>query len=146
VVFLINKNECFEKGLLQKTEPSLDLAKKSVKQAEFFLNEAHDLFDMKKETIAVISLYNAYFHTARALLFKDGIKERSHYCIARYLEEEYVNKKVIDKKFLNAFETIMSLRHNVQYSTEKIEIEEDLTELYNACEEFIQEIEKIIKE
>ncbi len=146
MIFLISKDECFEKGLLQKTEPSLDLAKKSIKQAEFFLSEAHDLFDMKKETMTVISLYNSYFNTARALLFKDGIKERSHYCVARYLEEEYVNKNIINKKFLNAFETIMSLRHNVQYSTEKIEIEEDLTELYNLCEEFIQVIEKIIKE
>ena len=63
VIYLINKDECFEKGLLQKEQPSLDLAKKSIKQANFFLSEAHDLFDIKKEMIAIISLYNAYFHT-----------------------------------------------------------------------------------
>lgn len=146
VISLISKDECFEKGLLQKEQPSLDLARKSIRQANFFLSEAHDLFDIKKELIAIISLYNAYFHAARAILFRDGIKERSHYCIARYLEEEYINKNLINKKFLNAFETAMSLRHNIQYSTEKIEIEENLTELYNLCEEFILEIEKVIKE
>ena len=96
-----------------------------------------ELLELGKNHIAVISLYNAYFHTARSILFKDGIKERSHYCIARYVEDEYANKKRINAKFLNGFETVMSLRHNVQYSTEKISIDEDLSELSNICEEFI---------
>ena len=145
VRYLINENDCFEKGLLRKTTPSNDLALKSKRQAEFFLKEADDLFNINKEVMAIISLYNAYFHASRALLHKDGIKERSHYCIARYLEEEYINKDLLDKMFLNAFETIMSLRNNIQYSLEKVEIEEDISNLYNLCEDYIQKIEEIIK-
>lgn len=38
----------------------------------------------------------------------------------------------------------MSIRHNVQYSTEMAEIDEDLTELSNACEELILKIEKLL--
>ena len=129
--------DCFNRGLLRKDSPSIDLAEKSLKQSEFFLKEAMELLELGKNHIAVISLYNAYFHTARSILFKDGIKERSHYCIARYVEDEYANKKRINAKFLNGFETVMSLRHNVQYSTEKISIDEDLSELSNICEEFI---------
>jgi len=75
---LINKNECFEKGLLKKDIPSLDLAKKSIKQAEFFLKETEDLIEINKKQIAVISLYNAFFHASRALLYKDGIKAIPH--------------------------------------------------------------------
>ena len=90
--------------------------------------------------MCALSLYNAFFHLARSLLFKDGIKERSHYCIARYIEKHYD----LDK-FVNAFETVMSIRHNVQYSTEKVEIDEDLAELINICQNFILEIgEKIV--
>lgn len=138
-------DECFNKGLLREDKPNFDLAEKSLKQSEFFLNEATELLELDKKQIAVILLYNSYFHTARSLLFKDGIKERSHYCIARYLEEKYVNKKLINAKFLNGFETVMSLRHNVQYSTEKISIDEDLNELANICEEFTTTVEKLIK-
>jgi len=141
---LISKNECFEKGLLKKDIPNLDLAKKSIKQAEFFLKETEDLIEIDKKQIAVISLYNSFFHTSRALLYKDGIKERSHYCIARYLEEEYVNNKKLDAKFLNAFETIMSARHNIQYATEKVEVDIDLNEFHDICKEYIIEVEKLL--
>lgn len=137
---MINEKECFQKGLLRKTSPQLDLAKKDLKQAEFFLKEAEELLDLKKKHIAALSLYNAFFHAARSLLFKDGIKERSHYCIARYLENHYNLNKFID-----SFETIMSLRHNVQYSTEKVDIDEDLTMFINICNRFIEEAEKLLK-
>ncbi|MFH1053691.1 MAG: HEPN domain-containing protein [Candidatus Woesearchaeota archaeon] len=138
---MIDEEECFKKGLLKKSFPQPDLAKKDIRQADFFLKEAEDLINMNKKHIAALSLYNAYFHTARSLLFKDGIKERSHYCIARYLESNYKMEK-----FINAFETMMSLRHNVQYATEKVDIEEDLSEFVNICHEFIDFAEKgIIK-
>lgn len=142
---MINTNECFEKGLLKKDLPSLDLAKKSLKQAEFFLKEAHDMIELNKKELAVISLYNAFFHVSRALLFKDGVKERSHFCVARYVESEYVKKKLLNSIFLNVFETLMGLRKNIQYSTEKTIIDEDLNEFYNVCENFISKVEVIIK-
>ena len=141
---MIDKNECFEKGLLKKDIPSLDLAKKSLKQADFFLRETEDLIKIDKKQMAVISLYNAFFHISRALLYRDGIKERSHYCIARYLEEEYINKNKLDVKFLNAYETIMSARHNVQYAIEAVEIDLDLEEFYNICQEYSQEVERLL--
>lgn len=139
MIQLIDEEECFKKGLLKKSFPQKDLAKKDLKQADFFLKEAEELLDLNKKQIAAISLYNAFFHTARSLLFKDGIKERSHYCIAKYLQNNYDIEKFVD-----AFETVMSLRHNVQYSTEKVEIEEDLTEFINICHDFISEVEKIL--
>lgn len=136
---LIDENECFEKGLLKKIIPQIDLAKKDLKQAEFFLKEAEDLLNLDKKQVAVLSLYNSFFHTARALLFKDGIKERSHYCIAKYLENHYKLER-----FVNAFEAVMSMRHNVQYSTETVEIDEDLNEFININHDFISEVEKIL--
>lgn len=140
MIILINEKECFEKGLLKRILKQPDLAKKDLKQAEFFLKEAEEILEIGKKQIAVISLYNAYFHTARALLFRDGIKERSHYCIARYLEKHY---QLV--RFVNAFESIMTIRHNVQYSTEITEIEEDLTEFISICLQFIEEVEKILQ-
>jgi uncharacterized protein (UPF0332 family) len=140
-MILISDKDCFDKGLLKKTVKQLDLAKKDIKQAEFFLSETEDLIELNKEHMASISLYNAFFHLARSLLFKDGIKERSHYCIARYIEKNY---NLV--KFVDAFETIMSLRHNVQYSTEQIEIDINLIDFCNICEKYIKIIGDLLNE
>ena len=136
---MIDEKRCFEKGLLKKIKSQPDLAKKDIKQALFFLKESEELIELNKKQIAAISLYNAYFHTSRSLLFKDGIKERSHYCIAKYIENNYELED-----FVNIFETIMSIRHNVQYATELTEIEEDLDEFASLCHEFIKKIEGLL--
>jgi uncharacterized protein (UPF0332 family) len=139
VIRLIDEKGCFEKGLLRNISPQPDLARKDLRQAEFFLKEAEELLELNKKQIAALSLYNAFFHAARSLLFKDGIKERSHYCIAKYLENHYELEK-----YINAFETMMSIRHNVQYSTEKVEIDEDLAEFIGICRSFISKAEELL--
>jgi uncharacterized protein (UPF0332 family) len=139
VITLISESDCFEKGLLKRTFKQPDLARKDVAQAKFFLEETKDLVELEKKHMATLSLYNAFFHAARALLFRDGIKERSHYCVARYIEKEYD----LDE-FVHAFETMMNLRHNVQYATEKVEIEIDFVEFVALAHKFIIKIEELL--
>ena len=138
-------SDCFERKLLANTSPSTGLARKSLKQAELFLIDAGDLIKIGKERMAIIALYNAFFHTARTLLFKDGIKERSHFCIARYLEEKYVHKKLLNAKFLNYLDTLRDARHETQYSLDITEIEIDLGTAIGICREFMKEVEGLIK-
>lgn len=142
---MTDTRDCFEKGLLKKDIPSPELARKSLKQAEFFLKEAFDMIELEKKELAVISLYNSFFHVARALLFRDGIKERSHFCVARYIESEYTKKDLLNPLFLNAFETLMNQRKTIQYSTEKTIIDENLSEFYNICEKFMLVVEGMVK-
>ena len=80
--------ECFEQGLLKKIKPNLKYSEQSIKQAEHFLEEADILIENRINDMAFIALYNASFHAARALLFRDGIKERSHYCVSKYIEDK----------------------------------------------------------
>ena len=61
--YLINKDECFEKGLLKKDASNTDLAKKSLKQAEFFLNETEDLIKLNKKQIAKCFWNNNVYKT-----------------------------------------------------------------------------------
>lgn len=138
-------SDCFERKLLTNTSPSTGLARKSLKQAELFLIDAEDLIKIGKERMAIIALYNAFFHTARALLFKDGIKERSHFCIARYLEEKYVYKKLLNANFLNYLDTLRDARHETQYSLDITEIEIDLGAAIGICREFMKAVEGLIK-
>jgi len=121
------------------------LARKSIQQADIFLKDAGKLIDSDMTRMSVLALYNAFFHAARALLFKDGIKERSHFCVARYVESEYVLNNRLDKKFVLFLDSLRDMRHNTQYSLDFVEVDEDLNIIYNTCLEFIGEMEKLIE-
>lgn len=138
-------DRCFDEGLLQKRSPSTGLARKSIRQAESFLSDAEKLIHEDMSRMAVIALYNTFFHAARALLFKDGIKERSHYCVARYVESEYVFKNKLAKRFVSVFDSLRNRRHATQYALDTTETGEDLDEIYSACTEFIAEVEKLVE-
>jgi uncharacterized protein (UPF0332 family) len=136
----------FEKGLLKKDVPSKELANKSIEQSLFFLNEANDLINIDKKEMATLALYNAFFHCSRSLLFLDGIKEKSHFAMARYIEEKYIKTKKINVTYLNAIDSLRDIRHETQYTTNKIELDYEIEEYYNLCEELIIKIKKIINE
>lgn len=136
--------ECFEKGLLKKIQKNKGFALQDIKQAEFFLNEAYDLIHIKKKEMSAIALYNAVFHAARAILFKDGIKEKSHYCLQKYLEQNYEKQKLLDSNDISLFDILRGIRQEVQYNVTRIKLEENLNELYNKTEEFIEKTKKII--
>jgi len=136
--------ELFSQGLLKRSAKSKELALKSLKQARYFLGEAQDLVVLHKERMAVIALYNAMFHCTRALLFRDGVKEKSHYAVARYLEFEYVDKGVIDRKFLLVLDTLRDYRHESQYSLVTIDIDMDWEDYIKCCGQFIDIVNDII--
>ena len=82
--------DCIEKGLLRKIPASSDKAKQSIKKAEKWLEEARKTLNGKAFDSSVLASYMVMFHSARAILFHDGYREKSHACVARYLEEKYV--------------------------------------------------------
>jgi uncharacterized protein (UPF0332 family) len=121
------------------------LAAKSLEQAAYFLREAQDLIALKKERMAVIALYSAMFHCTRALLYRDGIKEKSHYAVARYLEYEYVEKKIIDRKYVLVLDILRDYRHASLYSLITAAIDADLKDYVESCRLFTGIVKTIIK-
>lgn len=138
-------DDLFKQGLLKKAAKSNELAAKSLEQAAYFLGEAQDLVGLKKERMAVIALYNAMFHSTRALLYRDGIKEKSHYAVARYLEYEYVDKGIIDRKYVLVLDILRDYRHESLYSLVAAAIDTDLKGYIESCRQFIGIIKAIIK-
>jgi len=55
------------------------------------------------------------FHSARAVLFRDGRREKSHFCIARYLEEMYVKKGKLEREWIDLLDRLREMRHADQY-------------------------------
>jgi len=137
--------DLFKQGLLKKAARSKELAAKSLGQAAYFLGEAQDLIALKKERMAVIALYSAMFHCTRALLYRDGIKEKSHYAVARYLEYEYVEKGIIDRKYVLVRDILRDYRHESLYSLITADADTDLKEYIESCRQFIEVMTAIIK-
>lgn len=106
--------ECFERGLLRTVKPSAEKGRMSIRRAGLVLNEAEINLKSKAYDSCVHSSYLAMFHAARAILFRDGVREKSHYCVARYLER-YVETGDLEVKWVNLLDRIRDIRHSGQY-------------------------------
>ncbi len=138
--------DCFKEGLLKKIPPNKKFAEQSMKQAEHFLGEAEELIEKGIKDMAFIALYNASFHAARAVLFRDGVKERSHYCVSKYLEEKYAEKEIITMQHAIILDSLREKRNDIQYSLNPPDLEEDLAEICNQVAGFIERIKQILEE
>lgn len=130
--------------MLRKIPPSKEKARNSMETALKWLEEAKKNLDSEAFNSSVLSSYLAMFHSARALLFSDGFREKSHYCIARYLEEKYVKKKLLESKWINLLDHYRELRHNDQYSITFFTTKDEAENALNTAKEFIERMRKLL--
>jgi uncharacterized protein (UPF0332 family) len=135
---------CLEKGLLRKIPASKDNAKRSLKKAEGWLREAEKTLHSEAYDSSVLSSYLSMFHSARAILFFDGYREKSHACIARYLEEHYVNKKKLQKKWVQLLDHQREIRHDNQYDLSFFSSYEDAKKSYESAEQFLNRMKELL--
>lgn len=82
------------------------------------------------------------FHSARALLFAKGYREKSHVCLKYAIQALYVEKGILDKKYVEQFDVTMLLRETADYKRE-FSKESAQMALKNA-ETFLAETERIL--
>ena len=86
------------------------------------------------------------FHSARAILFRDGYREKSHYCVARYLEEKYVKPGKLERKWVELLDYYREMRHNNQYDLSFFVSEKEAKNSLKSAREFFERMEKLIYE
>lgn len=138
-------DECFKKGLIRKIPASEEKALKSMAKADRWLKEAkknleHDLLDS-----CLVSSYSAMFHAARALLFRDGLREKNHYCVARYLEEKYVGGGKLPRVVVDLLDRFRNLRHTDLYQLDFFATKEEAEEAIKSAGIVIEEITHLVK-
>jgi len=136
--------KCIQKGLLRKILPSAEKAVKSIKKAEEWLAEALDNYENENFPSCTISAYLAMFHAARALLLKDGFREKSHFCIARYLEEKYAKTGKLEMTWIDILDRSRELRHDDQYDLDFSASQEDANEILENAKRFLERMKKLI--
>ncbi len=139
--------DCFRFRLLRAISPSIEKSKRSLELAKRSLSEMSFLFKRTEEMaykFIITSAYMAMFHAARAVLYKDGIQEKSHYAIFVYLKEKY--SKTIPSSTINLLNIHRIERHEAMYGLDYNPNKEDALGAQKDAKIFIKEIEKLLGE
>jgi uncharacterized protein (UPF0332 family) len=123
----------------------LTKSEQSLHQARDWLSEAEKNLEAEALRSAISSAYLAVFHSARAVLFRDGVREKSHYCIGLYLQK-YVEDGSLEEEWTMLFDRIRSVRHADQYSFMALPTEEEVQASIDLAERFIERMERLLKE
>jgi len=117
----------------------------SLLSAGEWLSEAEKNLQAGALRSAVSSAYLAVFHSARAVLFRDGVREKSHYCIGLYLQI-YVEEGSLEEEWPMLFDRIRSVRHADQYSFMAKPTSEEVLEGIDLAERFRERMERLLRE
>ena len=136
----MNLDECFAKGLLREYGFPSEVVDKELENAERHLTNAITCLADGMYDLAIVSAYTSMFHATRSLLFRDGVKERSHVCVILYVRERYPE--------MHEYSRIMDMyrreRHTMLYGIDVGLMEEDAREGIELAKEFIEAVKKIL--
>ena len=135
--------DCFKERLLRKIKPDREKAKRSLEVAKGKLKMGKEALDKGLLDASLIYAYTSMFHSARALLYKDGIQEKSHVCIVLYLKEKYANS--IPYYLIQSLDYFRKERHEALYGLDFEIKEKDVALALKDAEEFIEIVERLVK-
>lgn len=127
----------FEKG----TTPDKEKALKSLEQAQAYIEKARHNLQSKDFDLVIFCSYTSMFHASRALLFKDGIKERSHVCLIEYVKQKY--SRLLDE--MNLLDSYRRSRHTALYALDFITTKAQAKEAIKDAELLLDQIGKMIR-
>lgn len=98
---------------LMKIRTDRKLVRKEMAAAKADLKDARESLNIGKSKWATIQGYYSMFHSARALLYDKGFREKSHYALLSAIQELYADD--IERSLIQDFEHAMYLRQEADY-------------------------------
>ena len=136
-------DDCFEKRLLRRITPDPLKVIKALEMAAVKKERAIDLFENDFFEESILASYTSMFQAARALLFHEGVIEKSHACVVAYLKEHYSSTLGQDK--INWLDTYRLERHESFYGLDKSNVDEHEAEnALEKTEKFLETVQKIL--
>ena len=137
-------DDCFKKRLLRRIKPDKLKVTKALEMAEVKKERAFELFENDFFEESIVASYTSMFQAARAILFHDGVIEKSHACVVAYLREYYSSK--LGQNMINWLDTYRLERHESFYGLEKTTIDEDeAKDAFEKSEKFLESVQQILK-
>lgn len=110
--------QCLENKKVIPFTKGKTLVKKEISVARSDLADAKAGYENERYKWSTIQAYYAMFHAARALVFSEGYREKSHYCLAVALRALFVDNKRIDAQSVRDFLNAMNLREAADYESD----------------------------
>ena len=132
-----------EERKLVKIEPDKELVSKEIKGSKYDLDKAHKSLANGDFKWATVQAYYAIFHLARALLYGEGYREKSHRALLMAVRELFVKRGKLEEEFIRKFESAMDLREEADYGLEfsedgAREVVKDAENLLRKCERILE--------
>jgi uncharacterized protein (UPF0332 family) len=102
-----------EERKLVRARISRGMILKEMEAAQADLQDARDSSERRKFKWATIQGYYSMFHSARALLYHRGFREKSHYALLVAVRVLYSNE--LEPSMIDRFEEAMNLRQEADY-------------------------------
>ena len=109
---------CLENKKIIPFTPGKGLVEKEISIAKSDLADAKAGFEDERYKWSTIQAHYAMFHAARALIYSQGYREKSHYCLAVALRALFVDEGKMDAKAVRDFINAMNLREAADYEAE----------------------------
>jgi len=110
--------QCLENKKVVPFARGKSLVKKELSVAISDLSDAKAGYENERYKWSTVQAYYAMFHAARALIYSQGYREKSHYCLAIALRSLFVDEGTMDAKLVRDFLNAMNLREAADYEAE----------------------------
>lgn len=128
--------DCLERKRIIRFEEAKNLVSKEMSLAEQDRGSAQKSLEEGNFKWSIIQAYYSMFHSARALIYSQGYRERSHYCLIEAVRTIFVEKRLLSYKLVEAFQLGKTLRENADYYGEFSE--EAAQEMLESAKSFIE--------
>ena len=116
---------------------------KELDGARYDLGKAHGSLKQGDFKWATIQAYYAKFHSARALLFSQGFRERSHMALLEAIEALFTKNGKLEREYFDDFRNVKDLRELVDYGI--VYSKESARTLPLTAEKFLRKVETILE-
>lgn len=134
---------CLEKGKIIVFKKGPSLVPKEMDSATEDLVSSKDSLKRKNYKWATIQAYYCMFHTARALIYAQKYREKSHYCLVIALEHLYVGKGLIERGLVESLIMGKDMRESADYRSSFSK--EGADNLVTAAENFLANAKELLK-
>lgn len=134
---------CLKRKKITEFERAKKLVQKEIDAAESDMISAKESMGKGGCKWATIQSYYSMFHSARALIYSSGYRERSHWCLIVAIRHLFVQKGLLSHKLVEALQLGKTLRENADYYGDFSK--DAAARMIESAEEFIKAAKKITK-
>ncbi len=129
-------NKCLKLGKLKRFTPGPKLVSKELRLAKDDLRVSLKSFAEKNYKWSIIQAYYSMFHSARALIYSKGYREKSHFCLIEGVRTLFIERGELNVLLVEALLDAKNLREAADYYGDFSEI--NCNKLTKKAEEFLK--------